>query len=151
MNSVIETNPRIEYMAKKINQSLADSPGPVSRWLNGTLLDIKYGFLKVAYTVREDMVNPMGLLHGGVAATILDEVAGANTYFLGREYAYVTVNLNCDYLHSAKIGETIVAESLVIRAGNNVVHCECKILNSDNLIVAKATTNLIKTSIKLTT
>ena len=151
MSNLMETNPRIEYMAKKINQSLADSPGPVSRWLNGTLLDIKHGFLKVAYTVREDMVNPMGVLHGGIAATILDEVAGANTYFLGREYAYVTVNLNCDYLHSAQIGETIIAESSVIRAGNNIVHCECKIVNQEGLIVAKCTTNLIKTSIKLTT
>jgi uncharacterized protein (TIGR00369 family) len=151
MNNLIETNPRIEYMSKKINQSLSDSPGPVSRWLNGTLLAINYGFLKVAYTVREDMVNPMGLLHGGIAATMLDEVAGANTYFLGREYAYVTVNLNCDYLHAAKTGETIIAESTVIRAGNNVVHCECKLVNAEGLIVAKCATNLIKTSIKLTT
>lgn len=151
MNNLIETNPRIEFMRKKINQSLSDSPGPVSRWLNGTLLAIDYGFLRVAYTIREEMVNPMGLLHGGIAATMLDEVAGANTYFLGREYAYVTVNLNCDYLHAAKVGETIIAESTVIRAGNNVVHCECQLLNEEGLIVAKCSTNLIKTSIQLTT
>jgi len=151
MNNQTESNPRLELIATKINQSLADSPGPVSRWLNGTLLDVGYGYLKVKFLVREDMTNPMGILHGGIAATILDEMAGANTYFLGRENAFTTVNLNCDYLHSAKIGESIIAESTVIRAGNNIVHCECKITNEEGLVVAKCATNLIKTSIKLST
>jgi acyl-coenzyme A thioesterase 13 len=151
MNNLTDSNPRIELIATKINQSLADSPGPVSRWLNGTLLDVRYGYLKVKFVVREDMTNPMGILHGGIAATIMDEMAGANTYLLGRENAFTTVNLNCDYLHSAQIGETIIAESTVIRAGNNVVHCESKIMNEAGLIVAKCSTNLIKTNMKLST
>ncbi len=150
MNNLTESsNPRLEFMTAKINQSLSDSPGPVSRWLNGTLLEVRNGFLKVQFTVREDMTNPMGILHGGIAATILDEMAGANVYLLGRENAYTTVNLNCDYLHSAKVGEVIIAESAVIRAGNNIVHCECTLTNEEGLIVAKCATNLIKTSMKL--
>lgn len=151
MNDLMENNPRLELISTKINQSLSDGPGAVSRWLNGTLLDVKYGYLKVQFVVREDMTNPMGILHGGIAATILDEMAGANVYLMGRENAFTTVNLNCDYLHSAKIGEVIVAESKVIRAGNNIVHCEAVITNADGLIVAKCATNLIKTGIKLST
>ncbi|SEJ64542.1 uncharacterized domain 1-containing protein [Dyadobacter koreensis] len=140
---------RLEYMQTFIGQSMQDSLSPVGRWLNGKLLDIQDGTMKVEYVVREDMSNPMGVLHGGIAATILDDVVGTMVYALGRDFAYTSINLNCDFLNAAKTDETILADAKVVRAGKNIIHVEGVITNTAGLIIAKCSSNLIQTGLKI--
>jgi len=140
---------RLEYMQTFIGQSMQDTLSPVGRWLNGKLLDIQDGTMKVEYVVREDMSNPMGVLHGGIAATILDDVVGTMVYALGRDFAYTSINLNCDFLNAAKTDETIIADAKVVRAGKNIIHVEGVITNTAGLIIAKCSSNLIQTGLKI--
>lgn len=145
----METNPRLEFFRSILGQSMSQSPSPVGRWLNGTLREAEFGKLVVEYTVREDLTNPAGVLHGGAAAAILDDIAGAMVFTLGREYAYTSVNLNIDFLHAARLGELITATATVIRAGKNIIHVESFIKAADGKTIAKAATNLIQTSVKM--
>ena len=140
---------RLEYMQTFIGQSMQDSLSPVGRWLNGKLLDIQDGTMKVEYVVREDMSNPMSVLHGGIAATILDDVVGTMVYALGRDFAYTSINLNCDFLNAARTDETIFAYAKVVRAGKNIIHVEGVITNTAGLIIAKCSSNLIQTGLKI--
>jgi len=140
---------RLEYLQTFIGQSMRESISPVGRWLNGKLLDIQEGTMEVEFVVREDMTNPMGVLHGGIAATILDDVVGTMVYALGRDFAYTSVNLNCDFLHASKTGEIIVATAKVVRAGKNIIHVEGVIINQAGLIIAKCSSNLIQTGLKI--
>ena len=121
---------------------------PVAKWLNGKLLSIEEGGMEVEYVVREDMCNPMKTLHGGIAATILDDIVGTMVYALGRENGFTSVNLNCDFLNPAVAGDVLVARSEVIRAGKNIIHVEGRLLNERGAIVAKCTSNLIQTGFK---
>ena len=143
------TNLRLEFFRSQIGRSTSGSIGPFGRWLNGTLRVADYGRIVVDYLVRDDMTNPAGVLHGGAAAGILDDVAGAAVFTLGRENAYTSVNLTVDFLHAARLGEVITATADVVRAGKNIVHCEARILAGDGKIIAKCATNLIQTSVKL--
>jgi acyl-coenzyme A thioesterase 13 len=143
------THDRLEYMQGFIGKTMQQSHSPVGRWLNGRLLEIQEGSMKVEFVVREDMSNPMGILHGGIAATILDEVVGTMVYALGREFAFVSVNLSCDFLNPAKIGETLFADAKVIRAGKNIVHAEGVITSANGLIIAKCSSNLLQSSFKI--
>ncbi len=140
---------RLAYMQSFRGQWMQESLSPVGRWLNGKLLDIQDGNMSVEFIVREDMTNPMGVLHGGIAATMLDDVVGTMVYALGSEFAHTSVNLNCDFLHAAKTGETIIAEAKVVRAGKNIIHVEGMIKNPAGLIVAKCSSNLIQTGFKI--
>ncbi len=128
---------------------MSSSISPVGRWLNGTLRAVEHGKLVVDYTVRTDMTNPAGVLHGGAAAAILDDLVGAMVFALGREYAYTSVNLNVDFLHAARLGDVVTVTAEVIRAGRNIIHCEGRIVATDGKIIAKCATNLIQTSIKI--
>jgi acyl-coenzyme A thioesterase 13 len=143
-----ETNPRLQFFRSMIGQDMRQSPSPLGRWLNGTVLAAEEGSLTVEYVVRENMTNPMRILHGGAAAAIADELIGTTVYALGRENIYTSVNLNVDFLHSAQLGETVTARTQVVRAGRNIVHAECQITAADGKIIAKATSNLIQTSMK---
>lgn len=143
-----ETNPRLLFFRSLIGQTMQQSPSPLGRWLNGTVRAAEADSLTVDYVVREDMTNPMKVLHGGSAAAIIDDLIGTTVYLLGREYLYTSVNLNVDFLHSARQNEVITARTQVVRAGKNIIHVECVLTATDGKIIAKAASNLAKTSIQ---
>ncbi|WP_420150906.1 PaaI family thioesterase [Spirosoma sp.] len=142
-------NRRLDFLRNRVGQPMSDSISPLGRWLRGTVRRAEYGHLVVDFLIREEMTNPAGILHGGAAAAMLDDLIGTMVFALGREYAYTSVNLNIDFLNAARIDEIVTATAEVVREGKNIVHCEGRIMGKDGKIVAKCTTNLIQTSIKL--
>lgn len=147
--SLLPENKRLAFMQKLIGQHLQESPSAVGRWLNGKLIDVEEGSMEVQFVVREDMTNAMGVLHGGIASTILDDVVGTMVYALGREFAFTSVNLNCDFLHTARLEDVITAKGKIIRAGKNIIHVEGQITDQEGKIIAKCTSNLIQTNLKI--
>ena len=78
---------------------------------------------------------------------MMDDLMGALVFSLNNEYFFTTVNLAIDYLSSAKIGETVTLKAEVIKAGKNIIHCECRIHNAGGKLLAKSISNLAKTHI----
>jgi acyl-coenzyme A thioesterase 13 len=142
-------NKRLAFLQNLIGKQLIGGFSPVATWLNGKLLEISATQITVEYTVREDMCNPMLILHGGVSATMLDDVVGTLVYALGREFGYASVNLNCDYLHPAQPGDILQVSANVVRAGKTIVHVEGRIVGPNDLIIAKCTSNLAQTSFRI--
>lgn len=128
---------------------MSGSISPLGRWLNGIIRAADPGRLVAEYVVRDELTNPAGVLHGGAASAILDDLIGAMVFTLGREYAFTSVNLTVDFLHAARAGDIITATAEVIRSGRNIIHCEGRIVAVDGKIVAKCATNLIQTSVRL--
>lgn len=142
-------NKRLSFLRRFVGNYMDQHFSPVAKWLNGKLVSIEEGGMEVEYLVREDMCNPMGTLHGGIAATILDDIVGTMVYALGREFGFTSVNLNCDFLNPAFVGDILVAKSVVVRAGKNIIHVEGRLVNTQGNIVAKCTSNLIQTAFKI--
>ncbi|MGL4630753.1 MAG: PaaI family thioesterase [Leadbetterella sp.] len=129
--------------AKDISQS------PFGKLLNPTLLAVSEGKLKVSFVVREEFTNPIGTLHGGVTAGLMDELFGITTFTLQREGFYMSINIQVDFLRPGVKGETLIAETEIIKDGRNTAHAECKIYNSQNKLIAKGSSNLILTEAKI--
>ena len=142
------SNPIVQFLKQQIGQFASNSPSGVSKWLNGTLLDVEEGKIKVELVVREDMLNPAGTLHGGMAALIMDEVIGMTVFSLHNENFYTSINLAVDFLKTAKIGEVIIAQTQVVRHGRNIVNVKCEITNSEGRIISNGLSNLIRTENK---
>jgi len=149
MSDTAQMNSRLEFFRSQIGNDLNNSISPLGRWLNGTIRAVDYGHISVEFTIREDMTNPMGILHGGSAAAIMDDVVGMMVFALGREYGYTSVNLNCDFLNAARRDELLTANAKVVRAGRNIVHCECELVTAEGKIIAKCASNLIQTGVRL--
>ncbi|CCH54703.1 thioesterase superfamily protein [Fibrisoma limi BUZ 3] len=143
------SNPRLDFFRSLIGQSTQHSPSPFGRWLHGTLQSVEPNRMVATYAVREEMTNPTGVLHGGAAAAIMDELVGMTVYALGREYAYTSVNLNVDFLSAARLNDVLTATAQIVRAGKNIIHCEATITAADGKIIAKCATNLLQTSVRL--
>lgn len=145
-----DTNQRLNFLRSRIGHPMNDSISPFGRWLNGTIRAVEYGKLVADFVVREEMTNPAGTLHGGAATAVLDDLIGTTVFALGREYVYTSVNLTIDFLHSAQTNEIVTVVAEVVRAGKNIIHCEGRIVSADDKLIAKCTTNMIQTSVRLT-
>ncbi len=142
-------NPRLNYFRSQIGQPMSSSISPLGRWLNGTIRAADFGRLVAEYVVRDELTNPAGVLHGGAASAMLDDLIGAMVFTLGRAYAFTSVNLNVDFLHAARVGDILTTTAEAIRAGKNIIHCEGRIVAANGKIIAKCATNLIQTSVLL--
>ncbi|WP_044172999.1 PaaI family thioesterase [Flectobacillus major] len=141
------SNTALAFFQQNIGKRIADnSPSPVARFLDGTLIAAEEGSITVEYIVKENMVNPAHILHGGIAATMLDDIIGMTVFTMGNNVFYSTVNLSVDYLFSAKIGEKVLVKSRVVRMGKKIAHAEGEIRNENGVLIAKCTTNLVVTS-----
>ena len=146
---ITDTNPGLEFFKTQIGKKLDRTPSAAGNWLAGTLLEIDVHHIKVAYTVRPEMCNPGKILHGGIASLMLDDVIGMGNFVAGSEFLMTSINLNVDFLSAAQIGDKLEVTAKLIRSGSNLNHWEAVIRKESGKVVAKATSNLIKTHVKL--
>jgi uncharacterized protein (TIGR00369 family) len=143
-------NKALELFRLQIGKDASQSPSPLMQWLNPTLISAEVGALEFSYVVREEMTNPLGIIHGGTTAAIIDDAIGAAVFSLGVSHVYTTVSLSVDYFSRAKTGETIIAQTKVIKKGKQIINAECEIWNADKTrMIAKGNSNLIQTKIAL--
>jgi acyl-coenzyme A thioesterase 13 len=142
-------NKSLAFLQSCIGQSTKEHGlGAVSKWIDGTLLEANEGHLKLQFVVDKNWLNPSKTFHGGMAATLIDDVMGMTIYSLGDAHFFTTINLQLDYLSFALAGDTITVEAKVVRKGVNVIHIEAGIHKGRKLLV-KASANCINSGKKV--
>jgi uncharacterized protein (TIGR00369 family) len=114
-----------------------------TNWLKGKLLEAEYGTLTIQYLVREDMTNPAGIIHGGVMASLMDEVIGFTVSTLDLETFYPTVDLKVDLIAGGKPGDVLRVVSKTMRKGKTLVNIQASVYNQDDLLLAYGSSNLV--------
>ena len=115
------------------------------RWLRPTVVEAREGNLVFMYEVRKEWLNPVGSLHGGVTAAIIDDVIGATMFSYNEDNFYTTINNVIDYFSSVGEGEKIVAETRIVKKGKQFVNAQCDVWNSNKTkLIAKGSSNLFK-------
>ena len=139
----------LEHLKTLTGKEFSDSPSPFMRWLKPIVISAEQGHLEFQYTIRPEWLNPVGNLHGGVTAAIIDDVLGATMFSLNEPTFYTTINNVIDYFGIAKEGENIIAETHITKLGKQFVNATCEIWNADkSRLIAKGTSNLFKTEIR---
>jgi acyl-coenzyme A thioesterase 13 len=137
------------FLREHIGKEVSTSPSPFMNWLKPVMLLVEEGTLEFQYTVRKEMTNPFGTLHGGITAAMIDDAIGATLICYGEPFFHVTINLSIDYFAAAKEGDVLIAKTTVIKKGRQLVNAQCDIWNTDrSRLIAKGYTNLLKTEIK---
>lgn len=138
-----------EMLKANIGKEITESPSPFMAWLRPVVLKVEEGSLTFQHTIRKEMTNPFGTLHGGITAAIIDDAIGATLISYGEPFFYVSVNLVIDYLSAAREGDIVIADTSIIKKGSQVVNAQCEVWHADRTrLIAKGYTNLLKTEIK---
>lgn len=100
---------------------------------------------RVVFQGRPDAryLNPMGTVHGGWIATLLDSAVGCVVLStLPAAKAFTTVELKISYLRAIAWQQTplVRAEASIINAGRMVGFAEARLLGPDGKLYAHATT-----------
>lgn len=138
----------IEILKSMVDKEIPEQAPPVTKWLNFVLRKVEQGHVVATMEVRPDMVNPLGLLHGGVQAALLDEIIGMMVSALEKDKPSVSVNLSVDFLGKAQVGETVEIEARVVRQGRQLIHAIGEIRNAEGKLIAKASSNLLNIELK---
>lgn len=107
--------------------------------------DVQDGQVTFYLTPEEFHYNPIGSVHGGVYATLLDSALGCCIHTkLSAGVGYTTLDLSVKYLRPLKVGMSEVrAVGTVISVSQRVATAEARILDSTGKLYAHATTTCL--------
>lgn len=91
---------------------------------------------RVEFEVTDMLMNPRGILHGGIIATVLDASMG-HLINLGSGPS-VTVDMNVQYIRAVGTGRA-VAEGRFVRRGRVNSFMESQLVGPDGKVAARAT------------
>ena len=92
-----------------------------------------------------DHYNPLGSVHGGVAATLLDSVMGCCIHTtLKAGIGYTTIEIKVNYVRAMtdKTGE-VRAEGKIINVGSRIATSEARLVDSAGKLLAHGTTTCL--------
>ncbi|MHA1718354.1 MAG: PaaI family thioesterase [Promethearchaeota archaeon] len=116
---------------------------PLTSWINAHITDVVPGEVHMQFIVTPKLINPAGVLHGGIQCAILDEVIGMTGASLDMDQFLYAIDLKVDYLRKARLGQTLNVKGKIIKLGRNIVNCTAEIYTKDCKLIAQAKSNLI--------
>ena len=126
-------------------QSIAagDAPQPpIGLALGFSLVEAERGRVVFAMTPEEFHYNPIGTIHGGVAAVLIDSASGCAVYStLDAGVQWTTVQMSIDYLKglSDRAGP-VRCEGRIVRVGRRVGIADAEVVGGDGTVFARGTT-----------
>lgn len=79
--------------------------------------------------VDEEHTNRGGTLHGGMTATLIDDISTLAIMYSERGAPGVSVDMNITYMNAAKIGEDILITAQVLKAGRTLAFATVDLTN----------------------
>ncbi len=88
-----------------------------SNWLGITVLELKEGYAKIQMTVRAEMMNGLGIVHGGIAFALADSAFAFACN--NRNNLSVALDNSINYLKPVYTHDVLVAEAIEIHNGRS--------------------------------
>jgi uncharacterized protein (TIGR00369 family) len=120
-------------------------PAPIQRLLDFTLTEVEEGRVVFTAAPGEQHYNPIGVVHGGLAATLLDSAMGAavhSTLPQGQGYTTLETKFNLVRAITADTGQ-IAAEGRVVNRGRQVATAEGYLRDGAGKLLAHGTSTCL--------
>jgi uncharacterized protein (TIGR00369 family) len=133
----------LDYLQSMIDGKIP--PPPIASHINLEMIDATPGVVQMAATPDESHYNPIGSVHGGFVATLLDSVCGCavqSTLPVGQ--AYTSLDLNVSFLRgiTSDTGR-VVAEGRVTKPGSRAAFVEADVRDAAGRLLATATSTCL--------
>ncbi|MFM0502187.1 PaaI family thioesterase [Paraburkholderia caffeinilytica] len=117
----------------------------IARTLDFTIVEISAGRAVFQGTPLAQHLNPLGTVHGGWIATLLDSALGCSVHTMmpaGR--GYTTAELSVNYVKAVTPRlQRVRAEGNVIHCGRQLATAEARLVGPDGTLYAHATTTCL--------
>jgi uncharacterized protein (TIGR00369 family) len=117
---------------------------PFARFLGIELEDIGSGTATLGLTVRKELLQNHGVVHGGVIASLIDTAtAFAIISLLAPSERVTTVDLTISYLRPLTEGR-VTAVAKVLRAGRRLFVVSAEVFDSNGMLATTALSTYVK-------
>ncbi len=105
-----------------------------SKWLGIVVDEYRIGYCRLHYTVKEEMMNGFGIIHGGALFSASDSAFAFACNSQGR--LSVALDVTISFIKSAKIGDILTVEAKEIHTGNSTSFYNVTTTNEKNEIIS---------------
>ena len=105
-----------------------------SQWLGIEVLEIKEGYSKIKMTVRKEMINGFGIVHGGIAFSLADSAFAFACN--NRNILSVALDTSINFLKPVHVDDILTAEAKEIHNGKSTGLYHITITNQKEHLVA---------------
>ena len=105
-----------------------------SQWLGIEVLEIRDGYSKIKMTVREEMINGFGIVHGGVAFSLSDSAFAFACN--NRNNLSVALDTSINFTKPVHVGDVLIAEAKELHNGKSTGLYHITVTNQRDHIVA---------------
>jgi len=110
-----------------------------SQWLGIEVLEIREGYSRIMMTVRSEMVNGFGIVHGGIAFSLADSAFAFACN--NRNVLSVALDTSINFIKPVHVNDTLTAEAIEIHNGRStgLYHISIKNQNDHEVAIFKGT------------
>jgi len=105
-----------------------------SQWMGVEVLDIKEGYSKIRMTIRKEMVNGFGIIHGGLPFSLADSAFAFACN--NRNNLSVALDVTITFTKAVNIGDVLTAEAKEVHNGRSTGVYLITVTNQKNESVA---------------
>ena len=105
-----------------------------SQWLGIEILDVKDGYSKIKMTVRSEMINGFGIVHGGIAFSLADSAFAFACN--NRNVLSVALDTSINFIKPVHVDDVLIAEANELHNGKSTGLYHITITNQNNHIIA---------------
>lgn len=105
-----------------------------SQWLGISVIEIKEGYSKIKMTVRPEMINGFGIVHGGIAFSLADSAFAFACN--NRNILSVALDTSINFLKPVHVGDLLTAEAKELHNGKSTGLYHITITNQNEHVVA---------------
>ena len=127
-------------------------PPPIAQLMGFELVEVEEGRVVFSVDPQEYHYNPIGMVHGGLAATLLDSAMGCAVHsVLPEGRAYSTLEIKVNYVRALKRESGRVrAIGKVVHLGGKVATAEGSLVDAADKLYAHGTTTCLLTDVSRT-
>lgn len=105
-----------------------------SQWLGIEVLEIREGYSRIRMTVRPEMVNGFGIVHGGVPFSFADSAFAFACN--NRNVLSVALDTSINFIKPVHVGDVLTAEATEMHNGKSTGLYQVEIRNQNDHVVA---------------
>jgi uncharacterized protein (TIGR00369 family) len=120
-------------------------PPPMASTLGLELVEVGDGAATFRVTPAEWHYNPIGVVHGGLAATVLDSALGCAVHStLPAGSGYTTVELKVTLVRAVRANTgPLLCSASVVHRGSRIATAEARLVDAEGVLYAHATTTCL--------
>ena len=134
-----------EFARKVVDKILQDDL--FSQWLGISVLEIREGYSRIKMEVRKEMINGLGIVHGGIAFSLADSAFAFACN--NRNTLSVALDTSINFTKPVHLGDVLTAEAKELHNGRSTGLYHITISNQHEHVVALFKGTCFRTNRKL--